>query len=78
MKRCTCASENLLSIITCSGCQENYIGQTRNTIKKQMTENAQEIRVPSTRKIALCEHNDICAGLNHPKFPYFSNLSVFT
>lgn len=37
-----------------------------------MTVHAQEIRVPSTRKIALREHNDICAGLNCPNFLIFS------
>lgn len=33
-KRFTCASENHVYIIPCSGCYENYIGQTSNTIRK--------------------------------------------
>ena len=32
-----CTSENLIYVITCPGCTENYIGQTGMTLRQRMT-----------------------------------------
>ena len=44
-----CSSKNLLYVITCQGCWENYIGQTGNEMRKRMTVHRQQIRDPNTR-----------------------------
>ena len=44
-----CSSNNLLYVITCQGCGENYIGQTGNETRKRMTVHRQQIRDPNTR-----------------------------
>ena len=35
-----CSSKNLLYVITCQGCHENYIGQTGNELKMKEKTNA--------------------------------------
>ena len=42
----TCASENLIYVITCVGCNENYIGQTGMSLRKRMTVHRQQIKPP--------------------------------
>ena len=51
-----CSSKNLLYVIKCEGCEENYIGQTGNDLRKRMTVHRQQIKDPSTRKIPLSAH----------------------
>ena len=67
----TCASGNLIYVITCKGCKEEYIGQTGMTIRSRMTVHRQQIRDASTRKITLSEHIDMCAGHSLPNFNIF-------
>ena len=67
----TCASGNLIYVITCKGCRENYIGQTGTTLRFRMTVHRQQIRDSSTRKITLSEHIDMCAGSSLPNFNIF-------
>ena len=67
----TCASGNLIYVITCRGCKENYIGQTGSTIRRRMTVHRQQIRDPSTRQIPLSEHIDLCGGQVKPNFYVF-------
>ena len=67
----SCASSNLIYVITCQGCQEQYIGQTSLTIRKRMTLHRQQIRDPSTRMIPLSGHIDSCAKNCEPKFLIF-------
>ena len=57
----TCSSENLIYVLTCAGCNKNYIGQTGMSLRKRMTVHRQQIRDPTTRKINLSEHLDNCA-----------------
>ena len=68
----TCASSNLIYVITCRGCGENYIGQTGLTIRKRMTLHRQQIRDPATRMIPLSGHISECAA-----FEIVETLRVF-
>lgn len=67
----TCASENVIYIITCNGCGENYIGQTGMSLRKRMTVHRQQIKNPNYRQIQLSEHLDTCAGAIIPNFKLF-------
>ena len=67
----TCASENLLYIVTCNGCGENYIGRTGKSLRTRFTVHRQQIRDPSTRLISVSEHLDKCANRNYNIFPFY-------
>ena len=66
-----CSSKNLLCVIKCEGCEENYIGQTGNDLRKRMTVHRQQIKDPSTRKIPLSAHLSECAGNKDNYFTLF-------
>ena len=67
----TCASENLIYVLKCNGCNEDYIGQTGLTLRKRMTVHRQQIRDPNTRQIPVSEHLDLCASNKFPKYHIF-------
>ena len=67
----TCASGNLIYAMKCTGCSQDYIGQTGSTLRKRMTVHRQQIRDPATRMIPLSEHIDLCAANNIPQFRIF-------
>lgn len=67
----TCASSNVIYVITCRGCNQEYIGQTSLTIRKRMTIHRQQIRDPTTRMIPLSGHIDTCAANLIPNFLVF-------
>ena len=66
-----CSSKNLLYVIKCEGCEENYIGQTGNDLRKRMTVHRQQKKDPSTRKIPLSAHLSECAGNKDNYFTLF-------
>lgn len=65
----TCDVKNVIYVITCGGCAENYIGETGN-LRQRVTIHNQQIRDPSTRKIQLSEHIDRCSS-SDPKYTLF-------
>ena len=67
----SCASRNLLYVIRCEGCGEDYIGQTGNELRKRMTVHKQQIRDPSTRMIPLSGHISDCAKNKAKQFSLF-------
>ena len=67
----TCASGNLIYVIKCSGCHQEYIGQTGLPLRKRMTVHRQQINDPSTRQIPVSEHLDTCAANIRPKYRLF-------
>jgi hypothetical protein len=67
----TCSSENLIYVITCSGCGDHYIGQTGNGLRQRITVHKQQIRFPEYRQIPLSEHIETCAGNRQPNFRVF-------
>ena len=64
----TCASENLIYLIICSGCNKTYIGQTRNSLRQRLALHKSQIKNPDLRKIPVSKHIDTCAANRHPKF----------
>ena len=51
-----CSSKNLLYVIKCEGCGEDYIGETGNELRKRMTVHRQQIRDPTINMIPLSAH----------------------
>ena len=62
MKHMTCKSENVLYIITCKGCSEQYVGITSNTLAKRFNVHRQHIRDPKYRILGVSEHLDNCSN----------------
>ena len=58
-------------IVTCSGCGENYIGQTGTSLRKRFTVHRQQIKIPEYRKIQLSGHLENCGNKNYTIFPFY-------
>jgi hypothetical protein len=63
IEKMSCKSSNVLYIITCNGCQEQYVGMTNNVLAKRFTIHRQQIRTPAYRQIGVSEHIDKCSDL---------------
>lgn len=66
-----CGTENLLYVIQCQGCMENYIGQTSDTLRTRMRVHKQQINTPEYRKIAVSKHIAECARDKDIRFKVF-------
>ena len=69
----SCDVQNVLYVLTCTGCNEYYIGQTGDKLRTRRTIHSQQIRDPSTRQIPLSEHLDKCGNqhLKYEMFPFY-------
>lgn len=68
----TCKAKNVIYVILCRGCNEQYIGETNN-LRKRVTLHNQHIRIPEFRKIPVSEHIADCSD-EEPKyfiFPFY-------
>ena len=57
----------MVYVIKCSGCEEEYIGQT-NELRKRVTVHKQHIRDRNVGKLKISRHIEICAGDKDPPF----------
>lgn len=67
----SCASKNVIYNITCSGCNEFYIGETGTTLRTRIRIHKQHVNQPEYRKIKLSEHLDICGHGQFSVFPFY-------
>ena len=65
--RMDCKSENVLYIITCNGCKEQYIGKTNDQLSSRMRVHRQQINTPKYRQLGMSKHIDECCS-QEPKF----------
>jgi hypothetical protein len=72
----TCVSSNLIYLITCAGCGENYIVQAGDTLRHRMTVHRQQIREPKCQCASVSEHIRDYAANIHPNFFRFSHLQI--
>ena len=63
LKHLNCQSKDVLYIMTCNGCQEQYIGMTNNKLNIRMTVHRQQINHPPLRKLGVSQHIDECSNL---------------
>ena len=74
----TCAVKNVLYVIKCGGCGEEYIGQTGDFLRKRVTVHNQQIRDPKTRMLYVSGHIDICAHQLIPKYMIFPFYKMYS
>lgn len=67
----SCASKHVIYNITCSGCNEFYIGETGTTLRTRIRIHKQHVNQPEYRKIKLSEHLDICGHGQFSVFPFY-------
>lgn len=63
-----CNSANVLYILTCNGCGQQYVGETGDTLRNRIRVHRQQIRDASTRMLRVSEHIEKCAKTE----PYFT------
>lgn len=71
-----CSITNVIYVITCNGCNENYIGQTNN-LRKRVTVHRQHIRQREYAMIPLSGHIRSCAQDKKPLFYIFPFYKFF-
>lgn len=67
----TCNVRNLIYVIQCQGCHEEYIGETGDILRHRLTVHRQQIRNPSVRMLYVSEHISVCSGQLDVKFKVF-------
>ena len=63
-EKLTCKSSNVLYIITCGGCNQQYVGMTTQKLAGRFTIHRQHIDYEQYRKIGVSEH---LANARHPQ-----------
>jgi hypothetical protein len=63
-ERLNCKSSNVLYIITCNGCNQQYVGMTTQTLAHRFTIHRQQINHPKYRQIGVSEHIANCSSSN--------------
>ena len=74
----SCYLKNVIYVMKCRGCGEEYIGKTGNFLYKRFTVHNQHLRDPKTRMLKVNEHIDNCANLLEPKYNSFPFYKMYT
>ena len=56
----SCDVKNVIYVMKCRGCGEEYIGETGNLLRQRVLIDNQQIRDPSTRMLKVREHISYC------------------
>ena len=67
-----CESKYLIYVVICSGCKEEYIGQTQTMLKEILNTYRQHIRQPELQQIEVEGHIRRCSGGNFKIMPSFT------
>ena len=70
----TCDSSNLVYVVICPTCGEEYIGETgigKAKLRDRMRIYREHIRDPETEKLHVERHLRICGKGNFKVFPFF-------
>lgn len=77
VKSCfTCASKNLIYAITCSECQEQYIG--KKSLCQRIALHRSQMNIPKNKKIAFSQYVNICTNINNSRFRIFPCIKSVT
>ena len=74
----SCDVKNVIYVMKCRGCGEEYIGETGNFLRKRITVHNQHIRDPKTRMLKMSEHIDNCPNLLELKYNIFPFYKMYT
>ena len=69
----TCKSRNVLYIITCNGCKEQYVGMTTCTLAMRFNTHRLHIRKKEHRQLGVSQHLDEC----NSKTPEFTVAAFY-
>ena len=64
----SCDAKNLIYVIKCKGCDEEYIGETGDTLRHRLTVHRQQIRDARVRILYVSNHIANCARFQPVKF----------
>ena len=67
-----CESKNLIYVVICSGCKEEYIRQTQTMLKERLNIYRQHIQQPELPQIDIECHIRTCGGGNFKIMPFFA------
>ena len=70
--------KNVIYVMKCRGCGEEYIGESGNFLRKKGTVHNQKIRGPRTRMLKVSEYKDNCAKNMYPKYTSFPFYKMYT
>ena len=73
-----CDVKNVVYIMICRGCGEEYIGETGNLLRQRVTVHNQQIRDPRTRILKVSEHIANCAHTFNPKYKIFPFYKMYS
>ena len=73
-KRMSCTISNLIHVIICVGCGENYTGHAADIVRQRMTVHRQQIREPKYQCSLVSEHIRNC-GVN--KYQNFTLIPFY-
>ena len=65
-----CESRNLIHVIICRECQEEYIGETGCLVKERISVYRQHIRQSQYQQIKVEQHLRFCSGGEFQMFPF--------
>ena len=71
----SCDVKNVIYVMKCRGCGDEYIGETGNYLRKSVTVHNQQIRDPRTRMFQVSAHIDTCANNIFPTFSRFTKCT---
>ena len=71
-----CNTSNLLYVITCPECNEEYIGQTGRTLRERVVLYRQHIRTKEYQMSLVEEHLRTCGNSKFQIFPFFKLRSM--
>ena len=63
-KEATCRTDNVLYILTCSGCGEQYVGETCMMLTRRITLHRQHINTPQYRILGVNRYIAECVRAN--------------
>ena len=74
----TCEVKNVIYVMKCRGCGEEYIGETGNFLHKRVDIHNQQIRDPRTRMLRVSGHSDDCVSNLNPKYDIFLFYEMYS
>ena len=74
----TCEVKNVVYVMKCRGCGDEYIDETGNFLRRRVTVHNQQIRDPNTRILFVSEHLNICAQQMSSKYHIFPFYKMYS
>ena len=74
----SCNSFNVIYVVICSGCLEEYIGETEegtSKLRERVKVYSQHIKQPEHQQLKFEEHIRICGRASFRKFPFLQMRS---